>query len=968
MRVLLDVLCTLFDLWLKSSDSMFTSAKIRNGSTYLENHLSANDYYAKGERVTGEWVGKGAESLGLSGEVRPEAFEALRINLRPGTGERLTPRTKEMRQPTLVEAAQAFRQKEGRSGTPQEVSNFRLSMKPVSNRVAFFDFQCSAQKSVSILAVLGGDKRLRTAHEEASWIALAELERFASRQKNTPLQRQSEVTGNICAAAFTHDASRALDPQLHTHFVIANATCDRAGKWYALNEYEMVRAVRYTGKVYQNEMARAVQQLGYGIRPVRQNGEITGFEIEGVSDSLCERFSKRREEIERQIEKFEEKQGRKPTVKEIALITRETRPAALREIPTSEVVAFQRSQLSPGEWRQLQSLRCKTEAQTIPIQVGQERQALRAGISHLFERSSVLREHEILAEALNQSLGSLDLDGLKQAALNRESGLVRLTDSPENRLLSECCTRQGLQLEQQAVKYVNDTKKTCPALNSRFVPAAHLSQEQKEAVASILSTRDRVFSFRGVAGAGKTTTLREVQRGLREAGHTVFAVTPTASAARMLRNEGFAQATTVEDFLRNAETRSGLQNAIVICDEAGLKSNRQGAELLRLAQKHNMRVLLVGDVRQHISVEAGDFLRVLEAHSKLGRCQVGQIHRQIPDDYRAAVTQMAAGNVRQGLEGLDRMNWIKEGKSDYLEKAAADFLRLTDQGRNLDRCLAVSFTWEENHRFTDSIRKGLKERGVLPGEGTRLEVHESLGWTNQQKGNWQRYEPGQVVTFAPERNRPAPSGTVVRVEKKKVVVALASRKEIVLDLHRPDSFDVARPREIEVAPDDKILVRANDKRLGLTNGQVLTISGIAPDGALQTKEGSCVPADFRQWCHGYVVTSHKAQGRTADYVVVVAERLTSKGAYVACSRGRKSCIVHTPDKARMIERLPEGNRRAALDVLSEMHPKNASILNRGTAWKQLSIDLARRITTQLNQPSADGMRIAQLQKRLSQST
>ena len=112
MRVLLDVLCTLFDILQKSSESMFTSAKIRNGSTYLESHLSANDYYAKGEQVTGEWVGKGAESLGLSGEVCSEDFEALRVNQRPGTGERLTPRTKETRQPTLAEAAQAFREKE----------------------------------------------------------------------------------------------------------------------------------------------------------------------------------------------------------------------------------------------------------------------------------------------------------------------------------------------------------------------------------------------------------------------------------------------------------------------------------------------------------------------------------------------------------------------------------------------------------------------------------------------------------------------------------------------------------------------------------------------------------------------------------------------------------------------------------------------------------------------------------------
>jgi flagellar biosynthesis GTPase FlhF len=247
---------------------------------------------------------------------------------------------------------------------------------------------------------------------------------------------------------------------------------------------------------------------------VRQNGEIIGFEIEGVSDSLCERFSKRREEIERRIEKFEAKQGRKPTVKEVALITRETRPGALKEIATSEVVAFQRSQLSSEEWRQLQSLRSQAETQTMPIRAGQERKALSASISHLFERSSVLREHEILAEALNQSLGSIDLDQLKQVASKGESGLVRLTESPENRLLSECGTRQGLQLEQRAVKYVNTTKNTCPALNSCFVPSAHLSQEQKAAVAAILCTQDRVFGFRGVAGAGKTTTLREVQRGL----------------------------------------------------------------------------------------------------------------------------------------------------------------------------------------------------------------------------------------------------------------------------------------------------------------------------------------------------------------------------------------------------------------------------------------------------------------------
>jgi hypothetical protein len=72
--------------------------------------------------------------------------------------------------------------------------------------------------------VLGGDERLKIAHKQASRIALSELERFASRQRNTLLQRHSEVTGNICAAAFTHDATRALaaeERQLSQNSLIA---------------------------------------------------------------------------------------------------------------------------------------------------------------------------------------------------------------------------------------------------------------------------------------------------------------------------------------------------------------------------------------------------------------------------------------------------------------------------------------------------------------------------------------------------------------------------------------------------------------------------------------------------------------------------------------------------------------------------------------------------------------------------
>ncbi|HEX8312280.1 MAG TPA: MobF family relaxase, partial [Chthoniobacteraceae bacterium] len=898
---------------------MFTRAKIYGGERYLKNHLSANDYYAEGERVTGQWVGRGAAWLGLGGEVTAEQFEALRENLRPGTSERLTPRTKATREPTAREARDAFRRAHKRNGSDAEVANFRAAMKPLPNRVAFYDFQCSAQKSVSLLAVLAGDDRLREAHKRAARAGFAELEQFAARQKNTAFSRGAETTGNLCAAAFTHDASRALDPQLHTHFVVANATRAAAGRWYALEECQMLKAIRYAGKVYQNELAREVKEVGYTIRETRDGrGRVTGFEVEGVSDELCARFSKRRAEIEQEIVAFEKRNGREPTVAEVSRITRETREVKLAEISTSAVRAEQRKQLTAGEWDHLQRIKAdalRAAMAQAPEPAGQEAWALEASVAHLFERQSVAREHEILAEALNQALGSVELSTLKRIVTEGEAGLVALSSLPARG--SEFATRRGLELERWSVAFVDATKGKCDPLAPRFEPSAALSPEQRETVRAILSMPDQIYSLRGVAGVGKTTTLREVHRGL--AGRRVHYIAPTAAAAKVLQEEGFGDATTVDDFLQNVARRERIDGAVVICDEAGLKSNRQGAELLRLAQRHRLRVLFVGDVRQHVSVEAGDFLRVLETHSQLGRCEIREIRRQAQAPaYKRAVEQMAAGDARGGLHSLDALGWIKEGSADYLAHAAADYLRLTGDGAELDRCLVVAPTWAENFRLTDRIRVDLQQRGRISTDIVARTVFDSLGWTVQQKRNARNFSVGMLVAskHAIARLQSGDYLKVERVEDGAVWIADSAGRTRRLELRAADSFEVGMARTIEIAQGDKLLIRANDKRRGLINGQVLTVEEVRPDASIRTREGVTIPAQFRHWCHGYVVTSHKAQGRTCEHVVVAAEKLDAKAAYVACSRGKASCTVHTPDKERLLARLPEGSRRAALDALA----------------------------------------------------
>ena len=129
---------------------------------------------------------------------------------------------------------------------------------------------------------------MRQSHHEAVSVAFAELERFAARRVRggeAAWSEQVAVTGNLCVARFEHDASRALDAHLHTHLVAANATFDaKADKWFALTEREMLSAVRYAGKVYQNELAHRVLAAGYQIESARSDrGVIEGFEVVGVT-------------------------------------------------------------------------------------------------------------------------------------------------------------------------------------------------------------------------------------------------------------------------------------------------------------------------------------------------------------------------------------------------------------------------------------------------------------------------------------------------------------------------------------------------------------------------------------------------------------------------------------------------------------------------------------------------------------
>ena len=147
--------------------------------------------------------------------------------------------------------------------------------------------------------------------------------------------------------------------------------------------------------------------------------------------------------------------------------------------------------------------------------------------------------------------------------------------------------------------------------------------------------------------------------------------------------------------------------------------------------------------------------------------------------------------------------------------------------------------------------------------------------------------------------------------------------QVILDNGRtfaPAKFatflDVGLAREVDFAYGDLVLVRQNLKSQKLVNGEVLQVASISPDGEIHTQCGKIIPSGFSKISHGYSVTSHKAQGMTSRHSVVVAAQLDSKSTYVACSRGRESCVVVTPDAETLLSRLPEGSKRNAMDFVA----------------------------------------------------
>ena len=556
---------------------MVATVVVLRSSAVAVIYYERDGYYARNDpehRQASFWYGDAAQALGLRAHVHPSRFESVLSGYVPGTDLRLG------------------RMREGEH----------------EHRPGW-DITLSAPKSVSLEALVMGDRRVIRAHDEAVRAALGfvEAELLQTRGWDPATRRRPRVSANgMVVAGFRHLASRDQDPQLHTHCVLANMTRTASGEWRSVEPTRIRRSQKLIGAYYRNELARRLQALGMAVSPTLV-GRVPGFELAGYERSFIDAFSGRRRAILEDLEQKEQPYTAENTQK-AALRTRRHKEdrtladlvpewraraqalglvrerTALRpprpldpltgervrvprvpapDLPANEIRSQKRAPALPALPRQPRDgaavgaearltgagFRAPAELSLKP-----ERGVLEAvarAVAHVEERRTAIPEAEIRAVALGHAPGRYTLAAIDAAIarLVRDGELIEVERRGMDRAF---VTDRAVKAERRVLASMRAGRGKGMALangemvEKRLEPS-RLTQGQREAVRTVLLSNDLVIGVQGHAGSGKTTMLSEVKELLGE--RKIQGLAPSAVAARVLAREAGIPTRTLQYFL-----------------------------------------------------------------------------------------------------------------------------------------------------------------------------------------------------------------------------------------------------------------------------------------------------------------------------------------------------------------------------------------------------------------------------------
>jgi conjugative relaxase-like TrwC/TraI family protein len=620
------------------SVAVLSVAKLTLGQeAYYEQQVvrGLDDYYAGRGESPGMWAGRGASELELVGVVEDGDLGTLLRGLNPASEKPLRKPVRE-RQITV-------------RTLDTETGEWREERKP-HRPVSGYDLVFSCPKSVSLLHALTDDELVRRevseAHE-ASWQAtLGYLEREACVVRRGKGGRIREHGRGFVAAAFRHRTSRAQDPHLHTHVIVANMARAEDGAWLALDGEAILKTYRLAaGYLYEAQLRHELsRRLGLTwTEPMKGMAE-----LERVPEEAVRAFSSRRQSLVEHMEAMGTEGFAASRV--AALATREHKEQV--DLPRLREDRKARASEHGLDRRDLKRLGRQRPRLDVP-EVDRDQLAGR-----LFGPDGLTAKRTTFAmpELVQAVAGSLR-DGapvervLEEAeALSRLPGLERLEQDAAPGRPARFTTRELLAIEGNALELALagrdvDAPRPDRTTLARLIMESgrELTGDQGMLVHEASRRPGRVLCIAGAAGAGKTTALRVLTDAYRESEMPVLGAAPSGRAADELEAATGVPSSTLHRLLLDALREGGLPHgSVLLVDEAGMAETRVLAPVLRLVQRAEGRAILVGDPHQLPSVSAGGLFPAL--CERLGAIDLSNNRRQRDLSERRALALLREGD------------------------------------------------------------------------------------------------------------------------------------------------------------------------------------------------------------------------------------------------------------------------------------------------------------------------------------
>lgn len=493
----------------------------------------AEEYFTGAREAPGEWIGAGTDDLALSGTVEPSDFTAILEHRHPGTSDRITG---------------------ARS----------------ASKVVGFDATFCAPKSVSVLHGLGTAevrREIREAHDVSLRAALEVFEEEACRGRRGHGGATLVEGDGFVAAVFRHRTSRAGDPHLHTHTVVANIVRGPDERWTALDARPLYHWAKTVGRLYEAQLRHELtSRFGADWTPVRRG--IADLQV--VPVEVTQEFSTRRREMRAHLEASGFDSPRAAQLAAYATRQMKDHNATVESLAVgwkdrAEALGSHAQQACEHLLRRHPPVHRSSEEKDVEALFCEL-----AGPDGLTRNRSTFGRRDVMqalcdrlpngapatdvvewAEQFLESPHCVHLTGRFVPAIRTRTGTRVAARTDETRFTTHDMLVTERRLVDGALRRIGDGVAQVPLEDVNVAVGAHptLSDEQLRMLWQICSSGGGVEVIEGVAGAGKTYTLDAARHAWQLSGHRVIGCALAANAARQLERDAGIPSQTIDRLL-----------------------------------------------------------------------------------------------------------------------------------------------------------------------------------------------------------------------------------------------------------------------------------------------------------------------------------------------------------------------------------------------------------------------------------